>query len=267
VRRFGPGMERSVVSGLVLLCALCCLCIARSTVDLERANARRCAQLRLFGRIAADPQQMPLGPIAALDGLFVRRLAVVPTVLGPTFASWTMDRRRRPNRRPDDAGAAAPAAFPPALAVGSPLLLAACLGRWLRRSCWRAHSVRCRRPGGSATGSRSRRRRWRPKRLPSTSLRPPVSRSGRRPMPARHRGRHECRAPRVARTKCSSRPCRRSAVRVRVPAVAGFHAAGVRHVVRGGARSTGDAGRLARSHRRGAGRVAAADAGSHQLVH
>lgn len=84
--RTWPGLECLVAAGLLVLCALSCLGIARATAELEAANARRRAQLRLLGQLIADPTTVPPGPIALLDGLYRRPLAVVPTAFGPALA-------------------------------------------------------------------------------------------------------------------------------------------------------------------------------------
>ena len=84
--RCWPLLERGAVHGLLLLCGLCCLGIAWSTADLERANARRREQLQLLGALVADPTRLPPGPIAALDGLYARRLARIATQFGPAIA-------------------------------------------------------------------------------------------------------------------------------------------------------------------------------------
>lgn len=76
-------VERATVAGLLVVSALCCLCISKWTADLERANADREERLGTFRRLVADPGSLPPGPVAALDGLFVRRVVCRVGPCGP----------------------------------------------------------------------------------------------------------------------------------------------------------------------------------------
>jgi hypothetical protein len=78
-----PRGERLVACGLLLLCAVCCLVLARGATALELANARRREQLDLLARLSACPQRLQPGPVPELDGLFARRLEVLSTGSGP----------------------------------------------------------------------------------------------------------------------------------------------------------------------------------------
>lgn len=66
--------ERGATAALLLVCALCCLGVANWARDLDAANARRGEQLALFRELLREPHRAPPGPIAALDGLFVKRV-------------------------------------------------------------------------------------------------------------------------------------------------------------------------------------------------
>jgi len=85
VSRRAALLENSIIAAVLLVCAVCSLCIAAGTAELEQANARRRTQLQLLDRLVADPLRHPAGPIAALDGLFGRRVARVVTAFGPAI--------------------------------------------------------------------------------------------------------------------------------------------------------------------------------------
>lgn len=82
-------VERTTAAGLLVVSVLCCLCISRWTADLERANADREERLRVFRGLIADPHLLPPGPVAALDGLFVRRVVCRVGPCGPRL--WFED--------------------------------------------------------------------------------------------------------------------------------------------------------------------------------
>ena len=81
-----PAFERASAAGLLLVCALCCLWIADATRSLDAENARRREQLMLLREIVSDPARVPTGPVAALDGLYVRRVVRCGTPQGPLLA-------------------------------------------------------------------------------------------------------------------------------------------------------------------------------------
>jgi hypothetical protein len=81
--------ERLFACGMLVLCACCCLAIAEATVRLEAANEKRRGQLQLLEGIAAAAERLSPGPVAELDGLYGRRLAVVATEFGPSLAFAT----------------------------------------------------------------------------------------------------------------------------------------------------------------------------------
>ncbi|GDY01480.1 hypothetical protein LBMAG49_08090 [Planctomycetota bacterium] len=84
--RFGPRLERLVVCGLLVLCALCCLGIAQSTIELELANHKRKSQLLMLDGLALAVNRLQEGPVVELDGLYARRLSVVASRFGATLA-------------------------------------------------------------------------------------------------------------------------------------------------------------------------------------
>jgi hypothetical protein len=81
--------ERLFACSMLVLCACCCLAIAEATVQLEAANVKRRSQLQLLEGIATAADRLSPGPIAELDGLYGRRLAVVATEFGPALAFET----------------------------------------------------------------------------------------------------------------------------------------------------------------------------------
>lgn len=76
-------VERATAAGLLVVTALCCMCIWVWTVRLEQRNEKRRDQLHLLRQFAADPSRLPVGPVAALDGLFVRRIVCRIGPCGP----------------------------------------------------------------------------------------------------------------------------------------------------------------------------------------
>ncbi|MGE3172298.1 MAG: hypothetical protein AB7O97_06695 [Planctomycetota bacterium] len=77
--------ERAVTAALLLLCAVCGASILIATDGVERANARRRAQIDRLASHLSDPGVLPAGAIDALDGLFGLPLRRVVSVTGPVI--------------------------------------------------------------------------------------------------------------------------------------------------------------------------------------
>ena len=75
--------QRAAEIGLLSLCGLCCVWVAAVTAGLDDANARRRSQLSLLTEQLVLPELAPAGPIAALDGLYERRLQRIASLGGP----------------------------------------------------------------------------------------------------------------------------------------------------------------------------------------
>jgi hypothetical protein len=93
-----PASRRLRAAEVCLLasCALCCVWVAMATASLDEANARRRVQLSFLAQQLVQPERAPVGPIAALDGLFERRLQRVATLGGPMIAFVARSDRDRP---------------------------------------------------------------------------------------------------------------------------------------------------------------------------